>query len=102
MTFYFFFQDIKVSDELKNKYLSEKSKSLIRAFVGELEKVNWTNDDVDKFIKAFVKYEDIRFPEIAMPLRVIITGTDNTPSIGSIIFIVGIEVVKKRISVILE
>ena len=98
----FFFQDIKVSDELKNKYLSEKSKSLIRTFVGELEKVNWTNDDVDKFIKAFVKYEDIKFPEIAMPLRAIITGTDNTPSIGSIIFVVGIEVVKKRISVILE
>jgi len=98
----FFFQDIKVSDELENKYLNEKSKSLIRTFVAEMEKVNWTNEDVNKFIKDFVKKEDIKFPEIAMPLRTIIAGTDNTPSIGSIIFIIGIEVVKKRISVILE
>ena len=37
-----------------------------------------------------------------MPLRTIIAGTDNTPSIGSIIFILGIEDVKKRISAILE
>ena len=53
-------------------------------------------------MKEFVKEQEIKFPEIAMPLRTIIAGTDNTPSIGSIIFIVGIEVVKKRISVILE
>jgi glutamyl-tRNA synthetase len=71
------------------------------AFIGKLEKVNWTNDDVDKFIKDFVKNEGIKFPEIAMPLRTIIAGTDNTPSIGSIIFIVGIDVVKRRINIIL-
>jgi glutamyl-tRNA synthetase len=98
----FFFQDIKVSDELENKYLNEKSKSLIRSFVGEMEKVNWNNDEVNKLIKEFVKKKDIKFPEIAMPLRTLIAGTDNTPSIGSIIFVLGIEVVKKRISVILE
>ena len=98
----FFFKDIHSSEELKNKYLDEKSKNLIKVFVGGIEKLSWTNDDVNKFMKEFVKKEDIKFPEIAMPLRIIIAGTDNTPSIGSIIFILGIEEVKKRISVILE
>ena len=98
----FFFKDIHSSEELKNKYLDEKSKNLIKVFVGGIEKLSWTNDDVNKFMKEFVKKQDIKFPEIAMPLRIIIAGTDNTPSIGSIIFILGIEEVKKRISVILE
>jgi len=98
----FFFKDINSSEELKNKYLDGKSKNLIKVFVGGIEKLSWTNDDVNKFIKEFVKKQDIKFPEIAMPLRIIIAGTDNTPSIGSIIFILGIEEVKKRISVILE
>ena len=98
----FFFKDVNSSEELKNKYLDGKSKNLIKVFVGRIEKLSWTNDDVNKFMKEFVKKQDIKFPEIAMPLRIIIAGTDNTPSIGSIIFILGIEEVKKRISVILE
>ena len=98
----FFFKDINSSEELKNKYLDGKSKNLIKVFVGGIEKLSWTNDDVNKFMKEFIKKQDIKFPEIAMPLRIIVAGTDNTPSIGSIIFILGIEEVKKRISVILE
>jgi len=98
----FFFQGIDLSAELKNKYLDEKSKNLIKAFVGEVEKLNWTNDEINKYMKEFVKEKEIKFPEIAMPLRAIIAGTDNTPSIGSIIFILGIDDVKKRISCILK
>ena len=98
----FFFQGIDLSAELKNKYLDEKSQKLIKVFISKIEKINWTNDDINKFMKEFVKEQEIKFPEIAMPLRTIIAGTDNTPSIGSIIFILGIDDVKKRISVILE
>ena len=98
----FFFQGIDLSAELKNKYLDEKSQKLIKVFISKIEKINWTNDDINKFMKEFVKEQEIKFPEIAMPLRTIIAGTDNTPSIGSIIFILGIEDFKKRISCILE
>ena len=98
----FFFKEASPSEELKNKYLVEKSKSLVKTFIDGLEEINWTNEDVNNFLKYFIKKQEIKFPEIAMPLRTIIAGTDNTPSIGSIIFIIGIEVVRKRISVILE
>ena len=98
----FFFQDVEPSAVLKNKYLNEEAKNLIKAFVVEIEKLNWTNDEINKCMKDFVKEKEIKFPEIAMPLRTIIAGTDNTPSIGSIIFILGIEDFKKRISCILE
>ena len=98
----FFFKWSEPSEELKNKYLDEKPQKLIKVFISKIEKINWTNDDINKFMKEFVKEQEIKFPEIAMPLRTIIAGTDNTPSIGSIIFILGIDDVKKRISVILE
>ena len=98
----FFFKWSEPSEELKNKYLDEKPQKLIKVFISKIEKINWTNDDINKFMKEFVKEQEIKFPEIAMPLRTIIAGTDNTPSIGSIIFILGIDEVKKRISVILE
>ena len=50
------------------------------------------------FIKEFVKKKEVKFPAIAMPLRTIIAGTDNTPNIGSIIFILGIDNIKERIN----
>ena len=98
----FFFKEASPSEELKNKYLVEKSKSLVKTFIDGLEEINWTNEDVNNFLKYFIKKQEIKFPEIAMPLRTIIAGTDNTPNIGSIIFILGIKDVKKRISNILD
>ena len=51
-----------------------------------------------KCIKLFVKNNNLKFPEIAMPLRVRLAGNLNTPNIGSIIFILGIDEVKERLS----
>ena len=89
-----------VSELVASKRSTPHTKYFIGS--GKMEEINWTNEDVNNFLKYFIKKQEIKFPEIAMPLRTIIAGTDNTPSIGSIIFIIGIEVVRKRISVILE
>ena len=94
----FFFREVSPPEELRNKYLDEKSKGLVKIFIDGLEHLRWRDEDVNNFLKEFVKNQQIKFPEIAMPLRTIIAGTDNTPNIGSIIFILGIENVKKRIS----
>ena len=98
----FFFKKASPSEELKKKYLNEESKSLVKIFIDGLEELSWTNESINNFLKDFVKKQGIKFPEIAMPLRTIIAGTDNTPSIGSIIFVLGIKDVKKRISDILD
>jgi glutamyl-tRNA synthetase len=98
----FFFKQVQPSEELKNKYLDENSKSLVSICIDGLEQQTWTNENVNNFLKEFVKKQEIKFPEIAMPLRTIIAGTDNTPSIGSIIFVIGVKETKKRISSFLE
>ena len=68
-------------------------------FIDELEDLDWNDNNINNCLKEFVKKQEIKFPEIAMPLRSIIAGTDNTPSIGSIIYILGIDIVKRRVSV---
>ena len=76
-----------------------ESKKLIKLFINELEGLNWNDNNINNCLKEFVKKQEIKFPEIAMPLRCIIAGTDNTPSIGSIIYILGIDIIKRRVSV---
>jgi len=93
----YFFKRPAPSEKLKNKYLNSKSKDLLSFFISELEAVNWNNEEVNQYLKDFVQKQSVKFHEIAMPLRIIITGTDNTPNIGSIIFVLGFEEIKERI-----
>ena len=51
---------------------------------------------IDTQLPDFVKEEGIKFPVIAMPLRTILAGTDHTPSVGSIISIMGRDTVHQR------
>jgi glutamyl-tRNA synthetase len=95
----FFFKHIEPSEDLKKQYLNAESKSLIQIFIDELDKISWSDEEVNNLLKDFIKKRGIKFPQIAMPLRAIIAGTDNTPSIGSIIFILGIKNTKQRLSI---
>ncbi len=84
--------------DLVSKFINTESKKNIKALIQELEKLNWEEDEINQCIKSFVKDNNLKFPEIAMPLRVKIAGNTNTPNIGSIIFILGIDEVKKRVN----
>ena len=63
-----------------------------------MQNSKWEEDEINQVIKLFVKNNNLKFPEIAMPLRVRLAGNLNTPNIGSIIFILGIDEVKERLS----
>ena len=94
----FFFKTPTPPEELKNKYLDVESINFVKDFTDEIATLDWTDNNVNNFIKEFVKKKEVKFPAIAMPLRTIIAGTDNTPNIGSIIFILGIDNIKERIN----
>jgi glutamyl-tRNA synthetase len=94
----FFFDMPKAPLGLIAKYLNKESLELIDKFIDELNRCSWSDEEVNDQLKAFVKKEGIKFPAIAMPLRVILAGTDHTPSVGSIISILGKNEVNKRLN----
>ena len=95
------FRSFKKTDrdtELESKYINEVSRKNIKAVVDSLQRIKWQEDDINQCIKDFVKNNKLKFPEIAMPLRVRLAGNLNTPNIGSIIYIIGLEELKRRVS----
>ena len=84
--------------DLVSKFINIESKKNIKALIQELEKLNWEEAEINECIKSYVKNNNLKFPEIAMPLRVKIAGNTNTPNIGSIIFILGLDEVKRRVN----
>ena len=87
----FFFKAPKAKKELIEKYFDESTFKLLHLFFYDLDKHALSEETVNDYIKSFVKLNEIKFPLIAMPLRVIIVGSDQSPSVGSIISILSIE-----------
>jgi len=62
-----------------------------------LKTSEWTADAVHHVIDKIVQDNGLKFPKVAMPLRVILTGSAQSPSINEVMYILGREVVLKRL-----
>ena len=91
----YFFEEPKTNfDSLK---IDTNKKKLFAAFSEQLKEINFEKDAIEKYIKEFLQANDLKFPELGKPLRVILTGRENAPSISELLFILGKETSLKRI-----
>ncbi len=94
----FFFNDVVPGSDLTEKHIDNDRLLLVKEFMSNLMSVKWDDESINNLLKDFVKNKGIKFPHIAMPMRVILTGSDHTPSIGSIIFILGLNETQNRLN----
>jgi len=87
----FFFRTPEVKKELLEKFFDQNTFKLLKLFFDDLDKHGLSEEAVNDYIKSFVKTNEIKFPLIAMPLRIILVGSDQSPNVGSIISILSIE-----------
>ena len=80
------------------KYISENSIKHLQNLSNLFNASEFTSESIETILKAYVKSEQIKFPEVAMPLRVVLLGTDQSPSIGQIIAIIGKDNFNSRLS----
>ena len=85
------------NSELKSKFLYQESNNLLMKFLEKLNKIKWSEDSINNLIKDFIKEEGVKMPQFAMPLRVKIAGTTQTPAIHQLIFLFGKKLVNDRI-----
>jgi len=86
-----------IMPELIQKYLDADRLNLVKGLNSLLDEVKWEDEEINSLIKKFVAANQLKFPLIAMPLRVILTGSDHTPNIASIMSIIGRDETKQRI-----
>ena len=59
-------------------------------FKQDLSKINnWTKEELENFLKNFLKEKNIKYPIFAKPLRFILTKFYDGPSLSDIFFILG-------------
>lgn len=95
----FFFRPLEPTDELKAQYFTADSKPILFDLMERLTQVqDWCKDIIQQTIKSTVKEHNVKFPTVAMPLRVMVTGEMHTPSINIVLELIGREETLRRMN----
>ncbi|RZO98753.1 MAG: glutamate--tRNA ligase [Gammaproteobacteria bacterium] len=97
----FFHKDPKLTEELLTSIQIDKD--LLEKFKVELEEVDF-NDKllIGVFLDNFLSKNNLKFPILGKPLRLILTGKSKAPSITDLIFLLGKENCLERIEKFLK
>ena len=76
----------------------EKVGTALRMLKARLATVKWERAALNDAIKEVVKSSGLKMPQIAMPLRRLVTGRTQTPSIDAVLELLGRETVLLRLT----
>jgi len=70
----------------------------LRVLKARLTQARWERPAINEAIKEVVKSSGLKMPQLAMPLRRLVTGRTQTPSIDAVLELIGRETVLMRLS----
>jgi len=76
----------------------EKVGTALKMLKARLTTAKWERAALNDAIKEVVKSSGLKMPQIAMPLRRLVTGRTQTPSIDAVLELIGRETVLMRLS----
>jgi glutamyl-tRNA synthetase len=68
----------------------------------KLRSTPWQRAELNNAIKDVVKASGLKMPQLAMPLRLLVTGRTQTPSIDAVLELLGRETVMERLALHLD
>jgi glutamyl-tRNA synthetase len=76
----------------------ERTGQALRMLRARLSAVPWQRAAISEAIKDVVKSSGLKMPQVAMPLRLLVTGRSQTPSIDAVLELLGRDLVLHRMS----
>ncbi|MFH1355434.1 MAG: glutamate--tRNA ligase [Candidatus Omnitrophota bacterium] len=96
---FFFLQDIKMDSEAQEKFLSQDLSREFRLFAERLDSLEeFDIITIEKSFRDLVKELDISAKVLIHPIRVALTGKTIGPGLFEVIYYLGRELTKKRLS----
>ena len=92
----YFFRALEPVEELKAQHFTAEVKPVILDLRQKLAVIEWESDAINDAIKTTAKGHGVKMPKVAMPLRVMVAGVAQTPSINAVLEILGREETLKR------
>ena len=92
----YFYRPVEASTELKQQHYVADIKPALADLQLRLAAVEWNRATINDAIKAVVAEHKLKMPKLVMPLRVMVAGVAQTPSIDATLELIGREQVLAR------
>jgi glutamyl-tRNA synthetase len=80
------------------QHVTDAVKPALAQFAEQLKTVEWNKTSLSALLKEVLAAHKLKMPQLAMPLRLMITGQLQTPAIDAVIEIFGRDVVLVRLA----
>ncbi|SDI02208.1 glutamate--tRNA ligase [Variovorax sp. OV700] len=92
-----FYADVTVSEADRAQHITDAVKPVIATLAEKLASVSWEKTSIAAGIKEVLAAHSVKMPVLAMPVRVLVMGTAQTPSLDSVLAIFSREKVIERL-----
>jgi glutamyl-tRNA synthetase len=96
--------DAEVSPDLLAQHLTDQVEPVLEDVASAFASIrdDWRRETIDAVIKGVLQKHGLKLPKLAIPLRVVIYGQTQTPSIVELLALTGYERVRTRLERYLE
>ena len=95
-----FYADVQASEADLTQHVTESVKPVVQALATQLAQVEWTTEAISAAFKQVLAQAGLKMPQLAMPVRVLVMGTPQTPSVDAVLFLCGREKVLARLGAV--
>ncbi|NMM27739.1 MAG: glutamate--tRNA ligase [Glaciimonas sp.] len=93
-----FYRTPEPTADLLVQHLNELSRPALQDFAMRCQAVDWKKEALSAMLKEVLAAHKLKMPQMAMPLRLLLTGQLHTPSIDAVIALFGRETVLARMA----
>jgi glutamyl-tRNA synthetase len=93
-----FYREPRPDTALLAQHMTAEARAALAQFAAEAQSVDWTKEAIAALMKQVLADHKMKMPQLAMPLRLAVTGQLQTPSVDAVLTLFGREVVLQRIA----
>lgn len=93
-----FYIELHPSEELRAQHLSDSARGALGDLKLRLEAADWNKTSLSAALKETLAATGLKMPQVAIPLRVLVLGQPQTPSIDAVLEVMGRDLVLGRLA----
>ncbi len=93
-----FYRAPEADPALLTQHVNDAVRPALADYAARIAKVEWTRAALSAMLKEVLAAHGLKMPQLAMPLRLLLTGQLQTPSIDAVVELFGREVVLQRLA----
>jgi glutamyl-tRNA synthetase len=87
----YFYRRLEPSAELRAQHYAAETVAALADLAQRLGTVEWSRQTIGATVKSVAEAHKLKMPKVAMPLRVMVTGETQTPSVDAVLELLGRE-----------